>query len=57
VLDLLYEGKTIKAIAAEFDIGFQTAAKHRARVLDKLQVQNEAELVRLLTDCGLGPGE
>jgi FixJ family two-component response regulator len=57
VLRLLYEGKTNKAVAAELEVGFQTAAKHRARVLDKLQVQSEAELVRLLTDCGLAPAD
>ena len=48
VLRLLHEAKSIKAIAAQLGIGFQTAAKHRARVLEKLQVNNEAELVRLL---------
>ena len=48
VMRLLYEGKTIKAVAAQLGIGFQTAAKHRGRVLEKLQVNNEAELIRLL---------
>jgi len=50
VMSLLRAGKSIKAISAEFQIGFQTAAKHRSRVLEKLHVENEAELVRLLTD-------
>ncbi|MGA2616958.1 MAG: response regulator [Thermoguttaceae bacterium] len=48
VMGLLYRGKSIKAIAALCGIGFQTAAKHRAQVFQKLQVENEAELVRLL---------
>jgi FixJ family two-component response regulator len=48
VKEMLHMGKSIKVIAAELSISFQTAAKHRARVLDKLEVENEAELVRLL---------
>jgi FixJ family two-component response regulator len=51
VMRLLYEGRSIKLIAAACGIGLQTAAKHRARVLAKLEVENEAELVRLLTDA------
>jgi two-component system, LuxR family, response regulator FixJ len=54
VLDHLYEGRPIKAIAAQLGTGFQTAAKHRSRVLKKLEVENEAELVRLLIN-GDGP--
>jgi RNA polymerase sigma factor (sigma-70 family) len=53
VLQLLYEGKSIKTIAATFGISFQTVAKHRSRVLEKLHVANEAELVRLLGKYGL----
>ena len=53
VMRLLFEGKAIKAIAVHFGTGFQTAAKHRTRVLDKLHVQNEAELVRLLINFPL----
>jgi two-component system, LuxR family, response regulator FixJ len=49
-MGLLAEGSTIKQIAAQLDIGFQTAAKHRTRVLGKMRVANEAELVRLLKD-------
>jgi FixJ family two-component response regulator len=51
-MHLLYEGKAIKAIATELDIGFQTAAKHRARVLEKLELANETELARLLDRLG-----
>jgi len=48
VMERLYDGKSIKKIACELGITFQTVAKHRTRALAKLEVQNEAELVRLL---------
>jgi DNA-binding CsgD family transcriptional regulator len=43
----------MKTIAGTLDIGIQTVAKHRTRVLGKMQVRNEAELVRLLADYPL----
>lgn len=46
----LSQGDTIKTIAAKFGISFQTVAKHRTRVLEKLDVRNEAGLVHLLKD-------
>ena len=46
----LLKGEDIKTISVKLDIGIQTVAKHRTRVLDKMQVRNEAELVRLLRD-------
>jgi FixJ family two-component response regulator len=48
VMDLLVEGKSVKQIAMELSIGFPTAARHRSRVLEKLQVHNDVELVRLV---------
>ena len=48
VLDSLVQGKSIKQIASHFSVSIQTAAKHRARILDKMQVDNEVELVYLL---------
>ena len=55
VLKLLYDAMSIKGIARQLGIGFQTAAKHRARVLKKLDVQSEPELVRLLHEYDLEP--
>ena len=48
VMDLLVAGKTVKQIAVELNVGFPTAARHRSRVLEKMQVSNDVELVRLL---------
>lgn len=48
VLELLVDGRTVKQIAAELGVGFPTAARHRSRVLEKMHVANDVELVRLL---------
>ncbi len=45
VMDLIISGKTQKQIAAALAVSIQTAAKHRAKVLDKLHVYNDVELV------------
>ena len=48
VLDLILEGKSIKQLAFRFEISIQTAAKHRSRILDKMRVQNDVELVQMV---------
>ena len=48
VLDALVLGKAIKQVAGQFSVSVQTAAKHRARVLEKMGVSNEVELVYLV---------
>jgi FixJ family two-component response regulator len=48
VMDLIVAGKPMKLIATQLGISIQTCSKHRARILDKLQVNNDVELVRLL---------
>lgn len=45
---LVLKGFSIKQIAASFGIGLQTAAKHRARLLNKMEVSSDAQLVQLL---------
>lgn len=55
VMYLLYAGKSMKLIAFELGISKQTVAKHRTRVLDKMEVTGEAELARVLTACVLRP--
>jgi FixJ family two-component response regulator len=46
VFQELLKGRTIKQLATHFAITFQTAAKHRARVLEKLGVDTDAQLVQ-----------
>jgi len=48
VMELLYAGKSMKKIAIEFGITAQTVAKHRTRVLEKMEVEGDTELVRSL---------
>ncbi|REK17753.1 MAG: PAS domain S-box protein [Planctomycetota bacterium] len=47
IMDLIVSGMTLKQIAQSLDITIQTAAKHRSRVFDKLNVVNDVELVHL----------
>lgn len=48
VLARLVEGRSLKQIALEFGVSIQTAAKHRAKVLEKLSVGNDIELVHMV---------
>ncbi|MDA1280855.1 MAG: response regulator [Chloroflexi bacterium] len=46
-MSLVLDGLSVKQIASAFGIGLQTAAKHRARLLNKMKVRSDAQLVRL----------
>lgn len=48
VMDLMLAGRSLKQIASQLGISVPTCSKHRARVLDKTEVVNEVELVRLM---------
>lgn len=48
ILNLIVNGKSQKQIATELNISFQTTAKHRAKILAKLGVNNDVELARLV---------
>jgi two-component system, LuxR family, response regulator FixJ len=48
VMDRLMEGKTLKQIALELSVSVQTSSKHRMKVLEKLHVANDIELLRNL---------
>jgi two-component system, LuxR family, response regulator FixJ len=56
VLDLLVNGDRSKQIARQLGIGEKTVAKHRASVLQKMQVDSVVELVRLFADANLTHG-
>lgn len=47
VMDMVVSGMTQKQIATALGITVQTAAKHRAKVLEKLNIHNDVELVHL----------
>lgn len=50
VMEMLVAGNALKQIAAKLEISFQTAAKHRVKVLEKLGVKNDVELVRFVVE-------
>ena len=52
VMDLIAAGRSMKKIASQLSISIQTCSKHRFQVLEKLEVDNDVELVRLLLDVG-----
>jgi FixJ family two-component response regulator len=54
VFNLLVAGRHSKQIASELGIGEKTVAKHRAGVLEKMQVDNVVELVRLMAEAEHG---
>lgn len=51
VMDLVIEGKPNKIIAADLGISPKTVEIHRGRVMEKMQVESVAELVRLDLLC------
>ena len=53
VMGGLMKGKRVKGIAAELGIAQKTALGHRARMLQKLNVKSETELVRRFVDSSL----
>jgi len=55
-MQLVAYGRNLKQIALELDISIQTAAKHRARMLEKIGVDNDAELARMAGQFGATEG-
>jgi two-component system response regulator TtrR len=53
VMQGLLEGKPSKRIAAELGISVKTALRHRSRVLQKLRVQCDTELIRRFLEYSL----
>jgi FixJ family two-component response regulator len=52
VLDLMAQGKQNKAIAQILDVSPRTIEIHRSRVMEKMNAQSVAELVRMTMDVG-----
>ncbi|MFN9719204.1 MAG: LuxR C-terminal-related transcriptional regulator [Planctomycetota bacterium] len=53
ILDLVYQGRTNKAISISTTISEKTVEKHRARIMQKLGLLSTAELLRLITKARL----
>jgi len=52
VLDLMTQGKQNKMIAQDLGVSPRTIEIHRARVMEKMDAQSVAELVRMMLDLG-----
>ena len=55
VMDLLVVGQSMKQIAAKLQISLPTCSKHRSNVLDKLEVDNDVQLVRRVNNWQAPP--
>ena len=55
VLQLVAEGNTNAAVAARLGIGERTVETHRAHIMNKLGLNNHADLVRFAIACNLLP--
>lgn len=53
LLDLIVRGRSNKQIAAELHIAEKTVANHRARLMEKMQALNAADLVRMVVEAGV----
>jgi DNA-binding NarL/FixJ family response regulator len=53
VLSMVAHGRTSNEIAEELRIGRRTVESHRASMLSKLGVRNQAEVVRYALERGL----
>jgi two-component system invasion response regulator UvrY len=53
ILQLIATGKTISQIAAEISRSINTISTYRSRILQKLEINNNAQLIRYALDNGL----
>lgn len=56
VLDMVVAGKPNKTIAQRLDVSVRTVENRRREVLQKLQADSVAELVRMVIEAGDSPG-
>jgi DNA-binding NarL/FixJ family response regulator len=51
---LLSSGKTVSQIAESMNLGTTTVSTYRSRILEKLHLKNNAELMRYAVQQGIG---
>ena len=54
VMRLLSSGKTVSQIAESMHLGTTTVSTYRSRILEKLHLKNNAELMRYAVQQGIG---
>ena len=54
VMSMLAAGKTVKEIAAEISLSIKTISTYRTRILEKMRLRNNADLMRYSVQYGLG---
>jgi two-component system, NarL family, invasion response regulator UvrY len=55
VLRMIGSGKTVKEIGAELSLSIKTISTYRTRILEKMNMKNNAELMRYAMENGLVP--
>ncbi len=53
VFQLLVAGETVTDIAAKLNLSVKTVSTHKARLMEKLGIDNQADLVRYAMKHGL----
>ena len=53
VLSLIASGKSVKEVGLELDLSVKTISTHRVRILKKMGMKHNAELIRYALDNGL----
>ena len=53
VMFMIADGKTMKEIASDLCLSYKTIATYRNRVLEKMKMSNDAEIIRYVVSKGL----
>ena len=57
IFGMLVEGRTVTAIARELALSVKTVSTHKMRVMRKMNLRNQSELVRYAIQNGVVPSE